>query len=237
MGIAERKEREKQQRREEIVLAAEKVFFSKGFDLSTMDDIAEEAELSKGTLYLYFKNKEDLHMAVARRSIHLLRTITLKAASGEGNALEKLGRMGRATIEFSRKDPDRMKAIMTLEEMEPETLSVTTSDVQDLIYKESTVGTVIQVVEQGVNEKVIRSDLPVLLVAHTLWMTVLSVVRFVTMKPALLEALELSQDQILESHFVDIIDENYAFARVRNIITDKEIIRCRWKAENPLYFL
>ena len=206
MGIAERKEREKQQRREEIVLAAEKVFFSKGFDLSTMDDIAEEAELSKGTLYLYFKNKEDLHMAVARKSIHLLRSITLKAAAGEGNALEKLGRMGRATIEFSRKDPDRMRAIMTLEEMEPETLSVTTSDVQDLIYKESTVGTVIQVVEQGVNEKVIRSDIPVLLVAHTLWMTVLSVVRFVTMKPALLEALELSQDQILESHFEMVLN-------------------------------
>ena len=145
-------------------------------------------------------------MAVARRSIHLLRTITLKAATGEGNALEKLGRMGRATIEFSRKDPDRMRAIMTLEEMEPETLSVTTRDVQDLIYKESTVGTVIQVVEQGVNEKVIRSDIPVLLVAHTLWMTVLSVVRFVTMKPALLEALELSQDQILESHFEMVLN-------------------------------
>ena len=38
-----------------------------------MDDIAEKAELSKGTLYLYFKSKEDLHMAVARRAIILLR--------------------------------------------------------------------------------------------------------------------------------------------------------------------
>ncbi|RLD70673.1 MAG: hypothetical protein DRI98_07320, partial [Bacteroidetes bacterium] len=71
----------------------------------------------------------------------------------------------------------------------------------ELIYKESTVETVIQLVEQGVAEKLIRADIPVLLVANTLWMTVLSVVRFVTMKPALLEALELSQDQILESHF------------------------------------
>ncbi|MCK5795371.1 MAG: TetR/AcrR family transcriptional regulator [Anaerolineales bacterium] len=206
MGIAERKEREKQLRRDEIILAAEKVFFSKGFDYTTMDHIAEEAELSKGTLYLYFKSKEDLHMAVARKSIRLLRTITLKATEGEGNAIEKLGRMGRATIEFSRKDPDRMRAIMTLEEMEPSTLSVTTSDVQDLIYKESTVGTVIQLVEQGVKEKLIRADVPALLIAHTLWMTVLSVVRFVTMKPALLEALELSQDQILDSHFALVLN-------------------------------
>ena len=201
MGIAERKEREKQQRREEIILAAEKVFFSKGFDLSTMDDIAEEAELSKGTLYLYFKSKEDLHMAVARTSIRLLREVTLKATEGGGTALEKLGRMGRATVEFSRTDPDRMRSIMTLEEMEPQTLSITAGDVQDLIYKESTVGTVMQLVELGVKEKLIREDVPAYLVAHTLWMTVLSVVRFVTMKPGLFEALELSQDQILESHF------------------------------------
>ena len=206
MGIAERKEREKQLRREEIVLAAEKVFFSKGFDLSTMDDIAEEAELSKGTLYLYFKSKEDLHMAVARKSIRLLRVVTLQATEGGGTALEKLGRIGRACIAFSRTHPDRMQAIITLEEMEPQTLNVTSSDVQDLVYKESTVETVIQMVEQGVKEKLIRADIPALLIAHTLWMTVLSVVRFVTMKTGLLEALELSQDQILESHFEMILN-------------------------------
>jgi len=201
MGIAERKEREKQLRREEIVAAAEKVFFGKGLDLSTMDDIAEEAELSKGTLYLYFKSKEELQMAVARKSIRILRAITLKATEGEGNALEKLGRMGRATIEFSRSEPDRMRSIMTLEELEPQGLNISVGDVQDLIYKESTVGTVMQLVDQGVEEKLIRADVPAFLVAHTLWMTVLSVVRFVTMKPGLFEALEISQDQILESHF------------------------------------
>lgn len=145
-------------------------------------------------------------MAVARKSIRLLRTITLKAIEGEGTAIEKLGRMGRATIEFSRTDPDRMRAIMTLEEMEPQALSVTTSDVQDLIYKESTVETVILMVKKGVEEKLIRPDIPVMLIAHTLWMTVLSVVRFVTMKPGLLEALELTQDQILESHFEMVLN-------------------------------
>ncbi len=161
MGIAERKEREKQLRREEIVLAAEKIFFSKGFDLSTMDDIAEEAELSKGTLYLYFKSKEDLHMAVARKAIHLLKSVTLQATEGGANALEKLGRMGRACMVFSRTNPDHMKAIISQEEMNPQTLNLTADDVQELVYKESTVETVIQLVEQGVAEKLIRADIPV----------------------------------------------------------------------------
>ena len=40
MGIAERKERERLQRRQEIIQAAEEVFFSEGFEKSTMDDIA-----------------------------------------------------------------------------------------------------------------------------------------------------------------------------------------------------
>lgn len=201
MGIAERKEREKQQRREEIVLAAQKVFFSKGFELATMDDIAAEAELSKGTLYLYFKSKEDLHMAVARKSIQLLRKHTTQATEGEGNAIEKLGRMGRAAIEFSQTFPDHMKAIMTLEELEPMALHVSSSDVQQMIYEESTVGSVVLLVEQGVQEKLIRADIPSLLVAHTLWMTVLSVIRFVSLRPGLLEVLGLSQDQIFRSHF------------------------------------
>lgn len=201
MGIAERKEREKQQRREEILQAAEEVFFSKGFEKSTMEDVAEKAELSKGTLYLYFKSKEDLHMAVARKAINLLRNYTSKALEGGGTALEKLGQMGRACIVFSRSHPDHMKAIMTLEEVEPLSISLSTSDVQDMIYNESTVGAVIQIVEQGVREKLIRSDIPTALVAHTLWMTVLGVIRFVSTRQSLLQALDLSPDKLYESHF------------------------------------
>lgn len=201
MGIAERKEREKQQRKEEIVQAAEDVFFSRGFEHSTMDDIAERAELSKGTLYLYFKSKEDLHMAVARRGIELLREVTLKASEKPGSALEKLQHMGWACVEFSRSHPDQMKSIMTLEGMESASISYSTSDLENLILNESTVGTVIQVVEQGVAEKLIRSDIPALLVAHTLWMSVLSVIRFVSVEEGLMGMLKLTPTQFFQSHF------------------------------------
>lgn len=201
MGIAERKEREKEKRRQEILKAAEKVFFSKGFENSTMDDIADGAELSKGTLYLYFKSKEDLHMAVARKAIALLNSITEKVRESGGNALEKLLLMGRACIDFSNSHPDHMKAIMTLEGFELQSISYTVEEMQEMIYKESPVGMVIEVVEQGVNEKLIRNDIPPILIAHTLWMQVLSVIRFVIMKKSLFEMLELSPTSVYESHF------------------------------------
>ena len=64
MGVAERKEREKEQRRQEIIAAAEKVFFKQGVDNATMDDVAEQSELSKATLYLYFSSKEEIYAAI-----------------------------------------------------------------------------------------------------------------------------------------------------------------------------
>jgi AcrR family transcriptional regulator len=72
MGIQERKEREKERRRQQIIVAAKRVFSSKGFSRSTMEDIAKEAELSPGTLYLYFKNKDELYASLSIRILQYL---------------------------------------------------------------------------------------------------------------------------------------------------------------------
>lgn len=55
------------ERKSQIINAAEDVFTKKGFDDARMDDIAEETGLSKGTLYLYFKSKDDLIIAILDR--------------------------------------------------------------------------------------------------------------------------------------------------------------------------
>ena len=72
MGIQERKEREKARRRQQIIVAAKRVFSAKGFNKATMEDIAKEAELSPGTIYLYFKNKDELYASLSLRILHYL---------------------------------------------------------------------------------------------------------------------------------------------------------------------
>ena len=72
MGIQERKQRERERRRQQIIVAAKRVFSEKGFSKSTMEDIAREAELSPGTLYLYFKNKDDLYASLSLRILQYL---------------------------------------------------------------------------------------------------------------------------------------------------------------------
>ncbi|MBC8178118.1 MAG: TetR/AcrR family transcriptional regulator, partial [Deltaproteobacteria bacterium] len=62
-------------RRRQIMDAAKKVFASKGFGGATMENIAEEAEFSPATLYLYFKNKDELFASL---NLRMLRDLIAK---------------------------------------------------------------------------------------------------------------------------------------------------------------
>jgi len=60
------------ERQEEISIAALQVFARRGLHQTTLDDVAKEAGVSKGTIYLYFKNKEDLFIAAAQQVVPTL---------------------------------------------------------------------------------------------------------------------------------------------------------------------
>ncbi len=112
MGIQERKEREKEQRKQDIIEAAERIFFTKGFEDSTMDDIAEEAELSKGTLYLYFKSKEQLYLEIMLRGEQIMNSLFKKASEKVDTGLEKSYAIGRAYQEFRKNHYDYFNAMI-----------------------------------------------------------------------------------------------------------------------------
>ncbi|MDE3058649.1 MAG: TetR/AcrR family transcriptional regulator [Bacteroidota bacterium] len=100
MGILERKEREKEHRREEIIAAAQSIFLDKGLQLATMDEIAEAAELSKGTLYLYYKSKEDLYLAVVMRGVEIMYELFKRATSTGEPVMKLISNLGDAYFEF-----------------------------------------------------------------------------------------------------------------------------------------
>jgi AcrR family transcriptional regulator len=80
-----RKEREKITRRNEILQAAKKVFASKDYASATLEDIATEAELSKGTIYLYFNNKADLFLSTFEMGMGQMELIMLETISANSD--------------------------------------------------------------------------------------------------------------------------------------------------------
>ena len=129
MGIQERKEREKERRRQQIIVAAKRVFSKKGLSKTTMEDIAKESELSPGTLYLYFKNKEELYASL---SLRILQFLSIRVAQviqeGDDSPPEKLDRLIAAMYEVYEFDPMviinmfHLQSSDTLKNLSPELL-------------------------------------------------------------------------------------------------------------------
>lgn len=117
MSTEERKKREKKQRYNLIIDAAEKIIFSKGIEQATMQEIAHEAELSKGTLYLYFKNKNELYTAIAERGSDILNRQFAKVFAGDHTGLELIRKMGKTYLNFVSENPDYFQAFMHYESM------------------------------------------------------------------------------------------------------------------------
>jgi len=72
MGTQERKERERGERRNAILSSARAAFIKHGLTTTSMERIAKEAELAKGTLYLYFHSKDELLMGLISNDLEVL---------------------------------------------------------------------------------------------------------------------------------------------------------------------
>lgn len=106
MSVAERKEREKEQRRSDIIDAAEKLFFSRKFDDVSMDDIAQAVELSRATIYLYFKDKESIYFAVVLRGVRIMNETYLDILRRNARGVDTISAIGYAFIRFHEEHDD-----------------------------------------------------------------------------------------------------------------------------------
>jgi AcrR family transcriptional regulator len=100
-----RRERERQIHEDEIVQAAEKVFCLKGFDDASMDEIAQEAQFTKRTLYQYFANKEDLFFEVVHKGLYKLNGYIAKSYQEDVNGYQKLVLSGKRIVAFFKDYP------------------------------------------------------------------------------------------------------------------------------------
>ena len=85
-----RRDREKAAHRQEILDAAIKVFAEKGFYAATLEEVAQEAEFSKGALYLYFSNKEDLLSTIVNDSLEKWTELYKSTITGKGSFREEI---------------------------------------------------------------------------------------------------------------------------------------------------
>src|SRR4051812_27831537 len=87
-----------------IAQAAKEVFAERGYQGATLDEIAQRAGMAKATIYLYYRNKDELFLHVVEDLVTLATAATAQAALTTKPPLEKLDTMVRSKIEFYERE-------------------------------------------------------------------------------------------------------------------------------------
>ncbi|MFX0004864.1 MAG: TetR/AcrR family transcriptional regulator [Candidatus Hermodarchaeota archaeon] len=209
----ERKKREKEARRNVILESAKKLFINLGFENTTMKNIAIEAELSKGSLYNYFKSKDDLYLAVATIAIREINNTCEKIDRTGKTDLEQILSTGYVLYEFSKNHPDLVSIAddylflrskhffedIHQKSINGETLNRNEQEIynENLRYEKL----IFDPISKAIDNKSIRDDLSPMLIMATLASLTSGLIYDLRRTEALYENMGVKNDEIIDIVF------------------------------------
>ncbi|MFC4871860.1 TetR/AcrR family transcriptional regulator [Negadavirga shengliensis] len=178
MGVYERQQKEKK-----ILEAAVKLFGGKGFHYTKVEDVAKQAKISKGLVYFYFKSKEDLYMAVAKKGFEELKDLFNKAynKNKDKKGIEIIADLVEAFLSFTKDKKVYHEAILYfLGMLEPYNDESERKNMNGLVLESqyfkklldshhdvAKIG--IKIISQGIKDGSMRPDLQAEATFYTLW--------------------------------------------------------------------
>lgn len=183
---AERRQEEKEQRRQDIIHAAEAVFARKGVDAATMGDIAKEARLSRGLLYVYFNDKDDLSLAITRRGFQALRETFEQVTEQHQYGCEKIRAIGEAYVRFSQTHPLHFDMMARFEGREVDPEAADSNESGCLGEGNRIIHHMADVLRLGIEDGSIRPDVDPVRTAISLWGFIHGIIQLLAKKGSML---------------------------------------------------
>jgi AcrR family transcriptional regulator len=205
MGIAERREREREQRRLSIIEAAERIFFSKGYSGATMDQIAQDAELSKATLYLYFKGKDEVHREIVSRGMDILFDLIKGGIGAESSGIGKLEVIWDSWMRFHGQYADYCDALMSYETRDVEV--GTEEEIEQWLNRYKVIHFTVKTVEEGMSDGSVRQDMDPARLALFFWSQVIGAIQLARFKKTLIKNLLKIQPDVFLGYFKGLVFE------------------------------
>ncbi len=148
-------------KREAIIQAAIEVFSKKGFQAATISEIAQRASVADGSIYQYFKNKEDLFFCIPVEKTKEFRAELELHLQGISGAFNKIRKFVWYFLYYFKTNPDYGRILML--EMRVSKSFVKT-DTYDFLKK--SVAHVPEIITEGQEEGVIRKDVDIFILRH-----------------------------------------------------------------------
>ena len=168
MGVIERKEREREQRRQQIMQAGSDLFLAQGFSNTTMEQIANQVEISRGTLYLYFENKDDLIINIIIEAMNVFINLMKENIKPEDNTEKQLQSIGNSYLAFHDKYRSYFK-LMNFMDNEKLHKEVNIQSKQIFEKSEEIWTIIVNILRNGIDAGFIRDDINPYEIAILFW--------------------------------------------------------------------
>ncbi len=202
--ITERRQEERDRRRTEILDAAETVYAECGWDAVTMDLVARKARLSRALLYVYFRDKGDLHMGLVERALEELRRRFEAAREGRATGIEEVAAIGQAYLAFAREVPHYFDACARFQAHRREGEEIPQNEAACIDTGDRVHDVIVESLSKGMADGSIRADLgDPYATALTLWAFTHGLIQIATTKGWLIERDGIPLQTFID-HSVDL---------------------------------
>lgn len=152
--------------------AAEELILEKGLDHLNMDEVADRAEVSKGSLYLYFKNKSDLVLGICHKASGMLSKEIANVLTKDIPGIEMVYTMGAKYLNFVRSHPEYFRSMRFFDSLK-DTDQLSESDYIELCQsnKDASFTSMVRAIQIGMQDGSIQDTYDAKELAMLLWST------------------------------------------------------------------
>jgi AcrR family transcriptional regulator len=197
--LAARRQEEKERRRNDILDAAERVAAGVGLESFTMDQVARDARLSRGLLYVYFRDKQDLVAAICERALTGLHARFVALLDGNRNGLDQVIMLGRAYVAFAAESPLQFELLARFEATDASAIDASSNQGACLAAGARVHALITAVLEAGIRDGSIAADAGApRAIALSLWAMTHGTIQVANLKRAVLSQQGVTPEALVE---------------------------------------
>ncbi len=189
-------------RKSQIIAAADLVLLEVGIDNFTVDQVIERAKIAKGTVYNYYKNKDEMLAELGYKALSLMLSLFHQGIQKHSSSVDKVKSICLSSYDFYRLYPQYFELISY---MERPNFDIDISDY--LKISQNITSMVKEVITEGQQKKDIKSNISSEMITYILWACSVGVVQFVDTKKSLLTNHHEISTREMVAAFSDMITE------------------------------
>lgn len=200
--MGRRKKEPRGAHREKIASAAQVLFMKKGIGAATMDDVAKAAGYSKATLYVYFKNKEEIISMLVLESMKKLSGYISAALENETDTNARYDCICHGLLKYQEEYPYYFKTALEEINIDFENIDCLPEEEETFRIGEEINEKMRQFLEEGIRAEELRSDIQIMPVIFSFWGMLSGLIQTAANKEAYIQkSMNLSKQEFLEYGF------------------------------------